>query len=113
MNFSPSPEVRDQNVLSFMMQLVQEKYGDDIEINFLNEEADKLYNIFGEKLVSYFEPQLSEEDKKRFDEFIRQNKAQDELMKFLLAVIPDLEAQIMQILINFREEYLNEKSNSK
>jgi hypothetical protein len=100
--------VRDQNVLSFMMQLVQEKHGDEIEISFLNQEADRLYNLFGDKLVSFFEPQLTEDQKKQFDELIKDQKAQDEMMNFLVDSIPDLEEQIMQILIEFRESYLKE-----
>ena len=97
---------RDQNVLSFMMQLVQEKHGDDIQIDFLNSESDRLYNIFGDKLVSFFEPQLSEEQKKSFDQMIAANKTQDDLMNFLIESISDLEEQIMQVLVQFREEYL-------
>ena len=47
-------ENKDQNVLSFMMQLVQEKYSDDSESNFLNQESNRLYDLFGNNLVRYF-----------------------------------------------------------
>jgi hypothetical protein len=106
-----TPQPRDQNVLSFMMQLVQEKHGDEIDINFLNTEADKLYMEFGDKLVSYFEPQLSEEQKKKFDELIAKGKGQDEMLNFLVDSIPDLEEQIMQVLIEYRATYLGENLN--
>jgi len=99
-------QVKDQNVLSFMMQLVQEKHGDDIEINFLNEESEKLYNEFGDKLVSYFEPQLSEDKKGEFDKLISTGSDQDKMLNFLIESIPDLEEQIMEVLIQYRAEYL-------
>ena len=97
---------KDQNVLSFMMQLVQERHGDDIDINFLNEESEKLYNQFGDNLVSYFEPQLSEEQKKKFDEMISSEKGQDEMLAFLVDAIPTLEEQIMDVLVKFRDDYI-------
>ncbi len=103
---------KDQNVLSFMMQLVQEKYGDDIDINFLNQESEKLYNSFGDDLVTYFEPQLSEEQKKEFDELISTQKDQDDLLNFLVGAIPTLEEQIMDVLVKFREDYLSQSEES-
>lgn len=105
-NQQTNPQPRDQNVLSFMMQLVQEKHGDDIDMSFLNEESDKLYNEFGDKLVSFFEPQLSPEQKKKFDELISSGSAQDQMLSFLLESIPTLEEQIMDVLVKFREEYI-------
>lgn len=99
-------QAKDQNVLSFMMQLIQEKMGDEVSIEVLNAEADKLYFEFGDKLVEYFEPQLNEEQKKKFDEMIQGAKSQDDMMNFLVDNIPDLEEQIMQVLIEFRADYL-------
>lgn len=97
---------KDQNVLSFMMQLVQEKYGDDVDISFLNQESDKLYNQFGDNLVSYFEPQLSDDRKKQFDELISAGSDQSNMLNFLIESIPNLEEQIMNVLVKFREDYL-------
>jgi hypothetical protein len=37
---------------------------------------------------------------------IAANKTQDDLMNFLIESISDLEEQIMQVLVQFREEYL-------
>lgn len=97
---------KDQNVLSFMMQLVQEKYGDEIEIDFLNQESDRLYDFFGTRLVSYFEPMMNEEQKVAFDSLVDMQAPQDQLLQFLIEAIPNLEQQIMQVLVNFRQEYL-------
>lgn len=99
---------KDQNVLSFMMQLVQEKHGDDTGMEFLNTESERLYNTFGDNLVKYFEPQLSEEQKTKFDELISSAQSQDKMLEFLLDAIPNLEEQIMDVLIKFREDYLKE-----
>lgn len=103
---------KDPNVISFMMQLVQEKHGDDISQDFLNQESDRLYLKFGNGLAGHFEPQLSEDQKVKFDELIKQGVAQDQLLNFLLENIGDLEEQIMNILIQFRLDYLNQGENS-
>ena len=105
---NPAIQSKDQNVLSFMMQLVQERYGDEVGIEFLNSESDKLYQKFGDDLVSYFEPQLNDDQKKQFDQLIAGGKGQDDMLNFLLDAIPDLEEQIMQVLIQFRAEYLGQ-----
>lgn len=98
---------KDQNVVSFMMQLVQEKYGDEIDIEFLNQESDRLYDLFGDNLVSYFEPMLSEEQKLQFDGLVANSAQQDELLDFLIKNIPNLEQQILQVLVDFRNDYLS------
>ena len=105
-------QAKDQNVLSFMMQLVQEKHGDDSGMAFLNTESDRLYNSFGDNLVKYFEPQLYEEQKTKFDELISSAQSQDKMLEFLLDAIPNLEEQIMEVLIKFREDYLKEEVKS-
>ena len=97
---------KDQNVLSFMMQLVQEKYGDDIEIDFLNNESNRLYDLFGNNLVSYFEPMLTDEQKGQFDQLVKTQSNQEALLAFLIQAIPDLESRIMQVLVAFRNQYL-------
>lgn len=98
---------KDQNVLSFMMQLVQEKYGDEIDMNYLQQESDRLYDTFGNNLVNYFEPMLSDDQKNQFDLLVKNQAPQDQLLDFLIGNIANLEQQIMQILIDFRSDYLN------
>jgi hypothetical protein len=100
-------EPKDQNVLTFMMDLVQQKHGDDIEIDFLNSEADKLYNQFGDMLVSYFEPMLTEEQKQQFDQLIESNADQEQVLEFLMSSITELDLKIQQVLLSFRNSYLN------
>ena len=102
-----NPNVKDQNVFSFMVQLVQEKYGDDVEIAFLNEEADRLYDLFSNNLVQYFEPLLSTEQKAQFDVLVKTQNNQEALLSFLIQAIPDLETRIMQVLVAFRNQYLS------
>lgn len=99
---------KDQNVLSFMMQLVQEKHGDETDVNFLNQESDRLYDQFGDQLVTYFEPMLTEDQKKQFDQLVEQSGDQEKLLSFLIESIPDLENQIMQVLMDFRTKYMAE-----
>lgn len=99
-------EVKDQNVLAFMIQLVQEKFSDDVDAEFLNQEANRLYDLFGNNLVSYFEPMLTEEQKQSFDQLVEQASDQDVLLNFLVENIPNLEQQILQVLVAFRANYL-------
>ncbi len=102
----PQNEQKDQNVMAFMMQLVQEKHGDQVEASFLDTEANRLYDEFGDNLVTHFEPMLSEEHKKKFDELVSQSVNQDELLAFLMDSIENLEEKIMQVLMQFRDRYM-------
>lgn len=104
-----STEDRDPNVYSFMMQLVQEKHGEDVEFSFLEQEAGRLYDIFGEVLLNYFEPQLTPDQKVQFDQLVEAEAEQDQLLNFLIENIGNLEQQIVQILANYRSDYLSGK----
>jgi len=114
MNDVNSSNVKDQNVLSFMKSLVQEKYGDDSELEFLDQEADRLYELFGNNLVQYFEPMLTVEQRTQFAELDKgrtNREDQEPLLAFLLQSIPDLETQILQVLVNFKNQYLTAQPN--
>ncbi len=99
---------RDQNVLSFMMQLVQQKHGDDIDMDFLNSESEKLYDEFGNALVDYFEPLLNDQQKLQFDKLIDQNRGEDQesVLNFLMGAIPNLDQKIQQVLVMYKNKYL-------
>lgn len=98
---------KDPNVLSFMMQMVQEKHGDSTDSKFLQEESDKLYEEFGDRLVGYFEPMLTDEQKSQFDELVGQGADQEKLLEFLIGAIENLEQKILDVLMQFKTEYLN------
>lgn len=110
---SSDPNSRDQNVFSFMLQLVQERYGDDTDLEFQDKEAGRLYDLFGNNLVLYFEPMLSESQKQQFDTLYKQGGNNEALLGFLTQSIPDLEMKIMQILVSFRNAYLTEGKNTE
>jgi len=99
-------EKKDENVFSFMMQLVQEKHGDDVSAEFLNTESERLYLEFGEKLVEYFEPMLNPEKKQEFDSLVEQGSEQDVIMNFLVTNIENLEQKIMDVLASYRQAYM-------
>jgi hypothetical protein len=105
-------ELKDQNVLSFMMQLVQEKHGADTDSEFLTQESNRLYDSFGDELVTYFEPMLSDDQKVEFDKLVEQGGDQEQLLNFLIQSIPELEKQIMNVLVQFRSKYLAEASQA-
>lgn len=103
-------EPKDPNVYSFMMQLVQEKHGDDVDPEFLNTEAERLYLEFGDNLLGHFEPMLSEEQKAQFDELVGREAPQEDIMVFLTSSISNLEEKILDVLEAYRKNYLSENS---
>lgn len=98
---------RDPNVLSFMTQLVQEKFGPNATAEFLDQESARLYELFGDKLVGYFEPLLSEDQKTQFDQLVQSGQQQEQLLNFLVTSIPNLEDQILSVLMQFKTDYIN------
>jgi hypothetical protein len=100
------PNQKDPNVMTFMMQVVQEKHGDAVDSKFLQEESERLYDEFGDRLVSYFEPLLSEDQKTQFDQLVAQGADQNRLLGFLVGAIDDLEKKILDTLNQFKNEYL-------
>lgn len=101
-------EPKDANVYSFMMQLVQEKHGDDVSVELLNTEAERLYIEFGDLLVDSFEPMLSSDQKAQFDALVAEEADQEMILTFLTESIDNLEQRILDTLMNFRENYLSE-----
>lgn len=97
---------KDPNVMTFMMQIVQEKHG-GVDEKFLDDESNKLYDEFGDRLVSYFEPMLSEDQKTQFDGLVQQGVDQDKLLEFLIGAIENLEQRILDVLMQFKNEYLS------
>lgn len=99
-------EEKDANVMQFMQQLVQEKHGNQVELAFLESEADKLYNEFGENLVAHFEPMLTDAQKMEFDKIVKEGSDKDSMLTFLMDSIPNLEEKIIRVLLEFKDEYL-------
>lgn len=102
------PNTKDPNVMAFMMQMVQEKHGNEIDGKFLEEESNRLYEEFGDNLVSYFEPMLTEDQKKQFDQLVSAGSEQDKLLEFLLGAIENLEQKILGVLTQFKSRYMNQ-----
>ncbi len=98
---------RDPNVLSFMLSLVQMKFGNEIDPEFLNNEANRLYDLFGDLLVDYFEPMMNEDQKNQFNALIDSGADQARILEFLIASIPQLDMKIQQVLLDFRDKYLS------
>ncbi len=98
---------KDPNVFTYMMQLVQQKYGDDVDSGFLEKNANDLYDKFAEELVSYFSPILSPEQKKSFDSMLENNVPEEKMVAYLFSIVDDVEGHIKQILDSFKDTYLN------
>ncbi len=96
----------DPTVFTFMMELVQKKHGNDLDSKFLQEEAMRLYNEFGDKLVEQFEPMLTDEQKSQFDELVRNGADQDKLLEFIIGAIPNIEDRLQDALFRFKDDYM-------
>jgi hypothetical protein len=51
---------------------------------------------------------LSEGQKEQFDKMVKDQTNQESLLAFLIQAIPDLENKIMQVLVVFRNQYLEQ-----
>lgn len=100
---------QNEKVMYFIKQMVQKKYGSDISQDFLNTEAEKLYNKFSEDIVSYFKPFISGEHKEDLDNLINKSGNEESVLAFLMDSIDNFEQKIVQVLLNFRNSYLNDK----
>lgn len=101
-------EPKDANVYGFMMQMIQEKHGDDIDADFLNTEAERLYLEFGDGLVDYFEPMLTSDQKREFDGLVEGGADKESILVFLTDSITDLEDKIIDVLMQYKDNYMNE-----
>ncbi len=101
-------EPKEDELFSKMMELVQQKHGDDVDPDFLHTEAERLYLEFGDQLANYFEPMLTEEQKQEFDQLAENGMSQDQAIEFLTRSIDDLEGKMLNALFEFQKRYLNE-----
>lgn len=97
---------KDQNVLSFITQMIQEKHGDDVSLDFLEVEKERLYIEFGEYLLETFEPMLNGSQKQQFSEIVENNSDPDQIQGFLFGSIENLEQKIIEALYEFKDNYL-------
>lgn len=98
---------RDPIVLEELKDLVRFKHGKNVDENFVEQESTRLYDVFSNQLISYFEPMLSEEQKQEFDDLAGQEGTDQEgLLNFLVGAIPDLQNQVMQALKEFEANYI-------
>lgn len=96
----------DQNILSFITQMIQEKHGDDVSLEFIEVEKGRLYIEFGEYLLKTFEPMLTGMQKQQFSEMVENNSDADQVQGFLFNSIENLEQKIIEALYAFKDNYL-------
>lgn len=102
--------LRDDRVMNFIKQMVQEKYGSSMSEDNLIKEVEMLYEMFTENLVSYFKPYISEEDSNRLDDLLKKTTDKDTVLAFLMESIENFEQKIVQVLVDFRNSYLKDKN---
>ena len=110
----PSPDSpKDERVMNFMKQIIQEKHGSNKEGDFLNQEAIRLYGKFTEQLISYFKQFISKDHEEKLDKLVGQSADQDVILAFLMESIDNFEAKIVWVLMNFRNDYLKDSASQK
>lgn len=99
-------------VVNFMKQTVIEKYGEEVDKNFLNEETNRIYEDFGDNLFTHFKPMISAEQKVKLDKLLTKTQNQEEVLGFLMESIDNFEQKIIEYLIEYRKAYRIAKDSS-
>ncbi|MBD3280883.1 hypothetical protein GF389_05165 [Candidatus Dojkabacteria bacterium] len=94
-------------LLSYLTQLIQEKHGDDVELEFIETERERLELDIKEKLLNYFEPMLATSAKKEFERMLESETEINVLMQFLFGTIDNLEEKIFEFLDKYKADYGN------
>ena len=100
-----SSEYRNEAVMDFMRQTVKEKYGEGVEADFLNQEANKIYTEFENSIFDHFKPMLSPDQQVELDKISNEQADQATLLTFLMQSINNFELNIFQFLVDFRKKY--------
>lgn len=101
--------MKDSYLYSFLVEMVQEKHGDEIEIEFLESEVDHLNVDLSEKLLLYFEPMLEEALKVEFEELVQREASIGEILGFFASNISNFEEGVVDFLEHYRRRYLLQK----
>lgn len=109
-NQSDKDNLRDDRVMNFIKQMVREKYGPSMSEDNLTKDAEMLYEMFTENLVSYFKPYVSEEANNRLDNLLKKSTDKDTVLAFLMESVDNFEQKIVQVLMDFRSSYLEDKN---
>lgn len=104
-NFLSPTEYKNKAVMDFMRQAVKEKYGEGVEADFLDQEANKIYMEFENSIFDHFKLMLSPDQQVELDKITNEQADQTTLLAFLMQSINNFELKIFQFLIDFREKY--------
>jgi len=111
-NTLSSSEYRNEAVMGFMKQTVKEKYGEGVDTDFLDQEANKIYTEFENSIFDHFKPMLSPDQQVELDKITNEQADQATLLAFLMQSIKNFELNIFQFLVDFRKKYQNTPGSS-
>ena len=111
-NTLSSSEYRNEAVMGFMKQTVKEKYGEGVDTDFLDQEANKIYTEFENSIFDHFNPMLSPDQQVELDKITNEQADQATLLAFLMQSIKNFELNIFQFLVDFRKKYQNTPGSS-
>ena len=105
LDISSASEYKNEAVMNFMRQTVKEKYGEGVELDFLNQEANKIYTEFENSIFDHFKPMLSPDQQVEIDKITNEQADQATLLAFLMQSIKNFEFKIAKFLVDFRKKY--------
>ena len=97
--------MQDSYVQSFLTQMVQERYGDDVELEFIETEVERLHMDLGDKLIKHFEPLLDSSSQAEFERLLGADSDMDTVIQFLFGSIDDLQPKIFDFLDKYKTDY--------
>ena len=99
--------VRDQiALLTFIDDIIKERKDPDVKPENISQVKAVLLKEVNDSINRHLISLISEKDQVELDELLEKNVTDDELNEFFLKKIPQLEAEIASVLLNFRAAYL-------
>lgn len=105
--------VRDQiALLTFIDDIIKERKDPNIKPENITQVKAVLLKEVNDSINRHLISLMSEKDQVELDELLEKNITDDGLNEFFLKKIPQLEAEIASVLLNFRAAYLYQSQPS-
>ena len=98
--------LKDQAALAAFVDILIDERNDPKIANGRQQEFQKVLGELNETINTQMVNALSENDQLELDDLLNKNATDDDLNKFFVAKIPNLEALVAATMINFRAAYL-------
>ncbi len=93
-------------LLTFIDDIIKERKDPNVKPENISQVKAVLLKEVNDSINRHLISLISEKDQVELDELLEKNITDDELNEFFLKKIPQLEAEIASVLLNFRAAYL-------